>query len=295
MRRSSVLIVAVVVAQVTLVTLGSVSPATGAGAIAGVLIYEFVSARGLRRVSWTMARPLVAGALALAVMAAALAVPDSQQKILAADNPQVILLHGWNGSVSNWSTAKAQYESQGYTVHSLTLPRSGSSAGDTVVNADYVQGYIASNNLTDVKLDGHSLGGWLALYLTLVRGEDVSSVVLRDTGTGCWFGIPGDQCSGSTLLAQVNGAAPSSVPILNLSSKTTALPQVDCLKVYSGLAHNDFLSNSAVTAAAIGWPTVSPCAASTPTSTPSPTPTPTATPTPTPTPCSWWDRLWGRC
>lgn len=199
----------------------------------------------------------------------------------------VILLHGWNGSASNWSTAKAQYESQGYTVHALALPRSGSSAGDMAVNADYVQGYIASNNLTGVKLDGHSLGGWLALYLTLVRGENVTSVVLRDTGTGCWFGIPGDQCPGSALMAQINDAAPSSVPILNLSSKTTALPQVDCLKVYSGLAHNDFLSNSVVAAAAIGWPTVSPCAA--------PTATPTPSPTATPTPCSWWDRLFGRC
>lgn len=200
----------------------------------------------------------------------------------------VILLHGWNGSASSWNTAKAQYEAQGYTVHALSLPRGGSSAGDTAVNADYVQAYIASHNLTDVKLDGHSLGGWLALYLALVRGEDVSSVVLRDTGTGCWFGIPADQCSGSTLLAQVNSASASAVPILNLNHSTAGIPQVDCLKVYN-LAHNDFLSNSAVTAAAIGWPGASPCAG-TPTATPAPTPTPTPPPA-----CSWWDRLWGRC
>lgn len=33
----------------------------------------------------------------------------------------VILLHGWNGSVSSWNTAKAQYEGAGYTVHVLSL------------------------------------------------------------------------------------------------------------------------------------------------------------------------------
>lgn len=216
-----------------------------------------------------------------------------------AASKDVIFLHGWNGSAASWNTARAQYEAAGYTVHVLSLPRVGSSAGDTAVNADYVQGYIDSHDLEGVKLDGHSLGGWLALYLAFgchpaVSGtpaycdgqSSVSSVVLRDTGYGCFFGIPGDQCSGSTMLTQINGAPPSGVPILNLSSKTAALPQVDCLKVYGGLSHNDFLSNSAVTAMAIGWPVTNPCAG---------TPTPTATPTPTPPPCSWWDRLWGRC
>lgn len=229
-------------------------------------------------------RRIVALVVILAVLGAGGLLRSSE-----AASGDVICLHGWNGSASNCSAMRAPYEAAGYTFHALSLPRSGSSAGDTAVNADYVQAYIASHNLTGVKLDGHSLGGWLALYLTLVRGEGVSSVVLRDTGTGCWFGIPGDQCPGSTLLAQINGAPASSVPILNLSSKTTALPQVDCLKVFN-LSHNDFLSNSAVTAAAIGWPAVNPCAG-----TPTPTATPTVTPTPTPTLCSWWDHLWGRC
>lgn len=207
----------------------------------------------------------------------------------------VICLHGWNGSASNCDTLKARYEAQGYTVHALSLPRSGSSAGDTAINADYVQAYIASNNLTDVKLDGHSLGGWLALTVALVRQDGaVSSVVLRDSGyggIGCWL-VP-DLCSNSAAVAAVKNAPLSLVPILNLNSSTAPLPQVDCLKVYSGLAHNDFLTNPAVTAAAIGWPVVNPCATPTLTATPSATTTPTATPTPAP--CSWWDRLWGRC
>ncbi len=217
----------------------------------------------------------------------------------------VLLLSGWNGSASNWNTAKAQREAAGETVHVVSLPRGGSNAGDTAVNATAVQDYIASHSLTDVQLDGHSLGGWLALYVALVRRDPaVTSVVLRDTGYGCFFGIPRDPCAGADMLAASEGAAPSTVPILNLSSKTAALPQVDCLRTYS-LGHNDFLTNAAVTSAAIGWPAASPCGpAPTPTSTPSPTATATATSTPTATPtatatpapvCTWWDRLWGRC
>ena len=205
----------------------------------------------------------------------------------------VICLHGWNDSASDCGRMMTAYESAGYTFHALSLPRSGSAPGDTAINADYVQAYIDANGLTDVKLDGHSLGGWLALYLTLVRGEDESSVVLRDTGDGCFLGFPGDQCS-SSFLAQISSAPASSVPILNLNHSTDALSQVDCLKIYN-LDHYAFLTNAAVTAAAVGWPAVNPCGA-TPTATPIATTTPTATPTPTPTPtCSWWSRLWGRC
>ncbi|MGE0227802.1 MAG: esterase/lipase family protein [Dehalococcoidia bacterium] len=232
------------------------------------------------------------------------AVPSAAPSVAGRD---VLLLFGWNGNTGNWNTAKAQYEASGATVHVLSLPRGGSSAGDTAVNATAVQDYIAAHGLTDVQLDGHSLGGWLALYVVLVRRDPaVTSVVLRDTGYGCtrilWQSIPGDQCAGSDMLAAIEAAAPSAVPILNLSSKTAALPQVDCLRTYN-LGHNDFLTNAAVTSAAIGWPAVSPCGpAPSPTSTATPTATATstltATPTATATPgpvCTWWDRLWGRC
>lgn len=173
----------------------------------------------------------------------------------------VVLLYGWNGSPSNWNTAKTAYQAKGYTVHVLSLPRAGWSAGDTKVNADYVQSYIASKGLTDVKLDGHSLGGWLAMYVALVRQDPaVSSVVLRDTGTGCVWGIPGDQCLGSEMLKAITAAPQSPVPILNLNHLSTVHPQVDCTKVFN-LSHSAFLTDSRVNAAAIGWSGVSPCSA----------------------------------
>lgn len=242
---------------------------------------------------------LAAAALLAAVVFACVAsAPRSSAAVPSTAGRHVILLHGWNGSASLWDTAKAAYEAQGYTVHALSLPRSGGSAGDTVVNADYVQAYIAGHGLTDVDLDSHSLGGMLALYLTLVRREPaVDAVVLRDSGyggIGCWV-VP-DLCSNSQVVTAVRNAPASAVPILNLNSSTAALPQVDCLRTYS-LGHNEFLTNAAVNAVAVAWPEVNPCAPSgTPTSTPTNAPTATSTPSATPRPsCTWWEQLWGRC
>lgn len=220
--------------------------------------------------------------IAVGVLAVVLLLGAFSLKSTEAVSKDVILLYGWNGTTSSWNTAKAQYEAAGYTVHILSLPRGGSSAGDTAINADYVEAYIASQSLSDAKLDGHSLGGWLALTVAVTRqNPNVGAVVVRDTGYGCFFGIPGDQCSGSVMLAQLNAAPQSSVPILNLSSKSTALPQEDAHQTFS-LSHNAFLSDAGVTAAAISWQDTN-------------VPVPTPTPTPTPTPCSWWDRLFGRC
>lgn len=204
----------------------------------------------------------------------------------------VILLYGWSGNTSSWSTAQAAYVAGGCIaptcmVYTLGL-NGGWSAGDTERNAQTVDNFIAANHLTNVKLDGHSLGGWLALDVALVhRNPAVTSVVLRDTGYGCvyyyqwgigWVGTPGDQCAGSALLTALAGAPASSVPILNLSHLTDALPQVDCLRVYN-LDHSAFQTNAAVNAAAIAWPGVNPCV------TPSATPAPTRSPVPTATPC----------
>lgn len=208
-----------------------------------------------------------------------------------AETGDVILLHGWNGKASDWANAKAAYEAEGYTVHALQLPRDGSKIGDTAVNADYVQAYMAANGITSARLDSHSLGGWLALTIAFSRDDPrVQSVVMRDTGYGdgfgCWL-VP-DLCDGSAITTAVENTATVSdpIPVLHLSSETAVLPGVDCTKRLSGYNHAQYQTSATISAIAAQWPGVSPCA---------PAPTPTATPTPTPAPCSWWDRLRGRC
>ena len=215
----------------------------------------------------------------------------------SAASGDVILLHGWNGTAADWANAKSAYEAQGYTVHALQLPRDGSRLGDTAINADYVQQYMTTKGITSVRLDSHSLGGWLALTIAFSRDDPrVSSVVLRDSGygsgLGCWL-VP-DLCSGSAIVTAVENTATAAdpIPVLHLSSESTVLPGVDCTKKISGYNHAQYQTSSVISATAAQWPGVSPCAAATPT----PTPTPTASATPTPTPsCSWLQRLWGLC
>lgn len=195
-----------------------------------------------------------------AVFVAALLFGPADHTARAQTPPKVvILLHGFNGSPTNFSTAKAAAEAQGYKVYVPKLPYAGWSAGDTAKNAAFLQQYMTQNGITSAKLDGHSLGGWLAMYMALVvRDARVSSVVLRDTGTGCFWGIPPDQCPGSTLLNQLAAAPYSAVPILNLNHLSTLHPQVDCTVVFN-LSHDAFRTDARVNAAAIGWSGVNPC------------------------------------
>lgn len=227
-----------------------------------------------------------------------------------AASTEVLLLHGWNGNASSWTQAKADYEAAGFTVHALTL-NSGWWAGDTVANANTVEAYIAQHGLTNVQCDGHSLGGWLCLELDLVRQNPaITSTVIRDTGQGCIFGIPGDQCPGSALIQSVTANAGNPANILRVAHNTESLPGVDCNKVRN-ISHNAFLSDAQTTAWAIAWAQGgNPCSStpSTPTATstlapsstptavaPSPTSTVSPSPTSTPSSCSWWQRLFGLC
>lgn len=217
----------------------------------------------------------------------------------AASGQDVILLHGWRGTVGSWDTARPRFEADGDTVHVLPLPRNGDTKGDTIINADYVRAYISDHGLTNVKLVGHSLGGTLAVFValgchsTFTPGDAVctgslpavTSVVQLDSGyggIGCWI-VP-DLCSSSTVMSRIKAIAPTALPVLALKSDNETYPHVDCRVVYTGLDHNAFQTTTPVLNQAAGWPETNPCG-----------PTSIPTPTPSPTPCSWWDRLRGRC
>lgn len=168
----------------------------------------------------------------------------------------IILLHGWMGNAAQWDTAKAQYEAAGHTVHALNLPRNGATAGDTRINADYVESYIAANGLTNVQLDGHSLGGILAEYIAKVRANPaVTSVVARDSvPTTNWLYclFAPDTCWFSAVVTEIRNAARQArwLDMNSLGQKWHA--DIDCMQKFT-LAHNDFLTNTTVTAKAILW------------------------------------------
>lgn len=206
----------------------------------------------------------------------------------------VILIHGWvswfDQPVATWDTAKAAYEAHGDTVYVLRLPDDGNNSSATnaiATNTAYIENFIATNHLTNVQLDGHSLGGWEVLNIVLIKRDPaVVSAVLRDTIT-C---TSGNGCPSAAFLASLQGLQ-SPVPVLAMNHLTDALPGVDCLRVYPTTPHNDFKLLASFTTIAEAWPAVNPCAAQ-----PSPTPSPVPSPTPTPPPvCQWWQRLFGIC
>jgi len=175
----------------------------------------------------------------------------------------VVLVHGWNGSPSSWNTAKSYYEANGDTVHVLSLPKNSffMRSGDAVINAKYIQSYIQQNNLTNVVLDGHSLGAMESLYVaTVLKEPRVTSVVMRDTGfisgTSCWL-IP-DLCTTSAMASAIRSAANSPLPIFHANNDGVLVPNVDCTKQYS-LDHNAFQTNVAVNTTAVNWPASTPC------------------------------------
>lgn len=175
----------------------------------------------------------------------------------------IVLIHGWNGNTSSWNTAKAAYQANGDTVHVLSMPKNSffMRSGDAVTNAKYVQKYIQDNNLTNVVLDGHSLGAMESLYIALVLKEPrVTSVVMRDTGfisgSACWL-IP-DLCTTSSFANAIKNASVNPIPIIHFSDQTTVLSQVDCTRQFF-LDHNAFQTNSQVIAEAIAWPITNPC------------------------------------
>ena len=267
----------------------------------------------------------LAGVLAALVIGTAVLSGSSQ----ANETEHVIFLHGWTGNASNWTQAKAAYEAAGFTAHALNLPRAGTQAGDTWVNADYVENYIAQNGLSRVQVDGHSLGGTLVYELIRVRRNPaIVSAVTRDSnihgpataGLFCWpgLGVP-DQCAGSVRNG-ILSAPLADVPILNVSVAGAALADVDC-NLKRDISHANFPADATVTSWAVTWAQGgNPCNPSTPTATttsaPAPSatatsaftstvsPSPTSTPSPTPTPspetepssaCHWLLRLLRAC
>jgi pimeloyl-ACP methyl ester carboxylesterase len=231
-------------------------------------------------------------------MLVVLGLPKAAGSAAAAQKVEnVILLHGWYGDAESWDTAKAQYEAAGFKVFALSLPREGTQMGDTLVNARYVEDFISSHHLTNVQVDGHSLGGFVVYELVrVIRDPAIVSAITRDSAIQDWTGdfgpicsdwltrllgstiIP-DQCEGSLVRNLILQSAPADVPVLNISSRLTSQDDVGCHRSYF-IFHTDFLSDRRVTADAILWAEgINPCTTG---------PASSAD-------CVWWQRLLHFC
>ena len=103
--------------------------------------------------------------------------------ILGEGKPFVIL-HGFLGMSDNWKTLGTQFSEEGFQVHLLDQRNHGRSFHDTEFNYEVLvedlKQYCDVNNLNDIVLLGHSMGGKTAMLFAATYPEMVSKLIVAD-------------------------------------------------------------------------------------------------------------------
>lgn len=95
-----------------------------------------------------------------------------------------IILHGFLGMSDNWKTLGKRFSEQGYQIHMLDQRNHGRSFHDDFFNYEImvedVYHYCNTNNLSDIVLLGHSMGGKTAMFFAATYPELVSRLIVAD-------------------------------------------------------------------------------------------------------------------
>jgi pimeloyl-ACP methyl ester carboxylesterase len=106
-------------------------------------------------------------------------------KIEGAGTP-LLILHGYLGMSDNWKTLGAQFANEGFEVHLLDLRNHGRSFHSDEFNyrvmVQDVLDYCKDKNLKKVNLLGHSMGGKVAMFLSVNHPNIVEKLVVADIG-----------------------------------------------------------------------------------------------------------------
>ncbi len=101
----------------------------------------------------------------------------------SADNPPLLILHGFFASARNWRQIARMLAGQ-YHVLAPDLRNHGASPHDTVMDypamAADIDAFIQQRHLRQVNLLGHSMGGKVAMWLALNKPERVESLIVVD-------------------------------------------------------------------------------------------------------------------
>lgn len=103
--------------------------------------------------------------------------------ILGAGKP-FIILHGFLGMGDNWKTLGQQFSEEGYEVHLVDQRNHGRSFHDENFSYDDMvtdlKHYLVENNLDDIVLLGHSMGGKTAMLFATQYPDLVDKLLVAD-------------------------------------------------------------------------------------------------------------------
>lgn len=95
-----------------------------------------------------------------------------------------IILHGFLGMGDNWKTLGKRFSENGYQVHLVDQRNHGRSFHCDTFNYELMvedlKNYCAHNNLEDIVLLGHSMGGKTAMQFSTVYPEMISKLIVAD-------------------------------------------------------------------------------------------------------------------
>lgn len=102
------------------------------------------------------------------------------------EGKSLLILHGFLGMSDNWKTLGSQYAQEGYQVHLIDLRNHGRSFHSdefsyTVMVEDLLL-YCDQNNLKEINLLGHSMGGKVAMFFATTYPERVERLIIADIG-----------------------------------------------------------------------------------------------------------------
>lgn len=98
----------------------------------------------------------------------------------------LLIIHGFLGMSDNWKSFSVLYAEQGFQVHILDLRNHGKSFHSDGFSyelmAQDVLEYCKENNLEEIDIIGHSMGGKVAMLFATEHPEMVNKLVVADIG-----------------------------------------------------------------------------------------------------------------
>jgi esterase len=98
----------------------------------------------------------------------------------------LLILHGFLGMLDNWKTLGAQFSTEGFQVHMLDLRNHGRSLQaeefSYEIMAKDIYDYCLGNNLSNIDIIGHSMGGKTAMLFATTYPEMVDKLIIADIG-----------------------------------------------------------------------------------------------------------------